>query len=281
MFDLEFDRGSVRGRLGPEVISIQADHLIDAWKEIPAEEARTKANLLARRFHVRGITPADIERSVRLGLAMRSLVGRYRLDALCFLGQHYVEKMTGAPARIGGSMLMEEDRLMVACEGDVGGLVMMRIMHGLAGRLPVQMEWGQFDLAHNALFLLGHGIGGPEIAASPEQVTLTRAPEEWGFEGNGVNWEMIVRPGPVTMGHFLSTPTGWQMLISDGEAAESPCLPCDEIHALVQVERPVREYLEEVLSRGVAHHVILVHGRIGRDLEKVADYLGVDKLVIR
>ena len=32
---------------------------------------------------------------------MRRLVQRYHLDALCFLGQHYIEKMTGAPARLG------------------------------------------------------------------------------------------------------------------------------------------------------------------------------------
>ena len=112
-------------------------------------------------------------------------------------------------------------------------------------------------------------------------MTLTRAPEEWGFEGRGVNWEFIVRPGPVTLGHFLSTPAGWRMLIAEGEALDFPCLPCDEIHALVRVERPVREYLAEVLARGVAHHAILIPGRLASDLEAVAANLGVDKLVVR
>ena len=46
---------------------------------------------------------------------------------------------------------------MVACEGDVGGLITMQIMFELTGNAPVQMEWGQFDSKHNALFLLGHG----------------------------------------------------------------------------------------------------------------------------
>jgi L-arabinose isomerase len=281
MFDLEFDRGSVRGRLGPEVMSVQVEHLVDIWKEIPLAEATAKAQELAGRYRLRGITGADLERSVRLGLAMRRLVERYHLDALCFLGQHYIEKMTGAPARLGASMLLDEDRFMVACEGDVGGLIMMQILNSLTGRLPVQMEWGQFDLAHNALFLLGHGIASPEIAGGPARVTLTRAPEEWGFVGGGANWEMIVAPGPVTMGHFLSTPTGWRMLISEGEALEYPCLPCEEIHALVRLQMPVREYLTRLVQQGAAHHVIVVHGSVATELERVAESMGVQTLVLR
>lgn len=280
MFDLEFDRGSVRGRLGPEVMSVQVEHLVDLWKEVSPAETTAKAQELAGRYRLRGITGTDLERSVRLGLAMRQLVQRYHLDALCFLGQHYIEKMTGAPARLGASLLLDEEHFMVACEGDVGGLIMMRILHALTGRLPVQMEWGQFDLAHNALFLLGHGIASPEVAGGPSRATLTRAPEEWGFVGGGVNWEMIVSPGPVTMGHFLSTPSGWRMLIAEGEALEYPCLPCEEIHALVRLQVPVREYLTRLVIHGAAHHVIVVHGSVAGDLEQVADRLGVQKLIL-
>jgi L-arabinose isomerase len=281
MFDLEFDRGAVRGCLGPEVISIQAEHLVDLWREIPETDVLEAVERLTQRFRTRTITHDDIRRSVRLGLAMRQLTDRYRLDALCFLGQHYLEKMTHAPARLGASMMMEDDRMMVACEGDVGGLITMQILHELTGHAPVQMEWGQFDAKSNAVFLLGHGIASPEVASAPEQVTLTRAPEEWGFEGHGVSWEMMLRPGVVTMGHFLATPDGWRMLISSGESLSQPCLPCDEIHGLVRVDRPVREYLQTLLEHGIAHHVIVAHDDVVEELEMVADAMGVQKLVVR
>jgi L-fucose isomerase-like protein len=277
MFDLEFDRGSVRGRLGPEVITIQAEHLVELWQQVPDAEVADVARELTGRFPTRGVDADDIARSVRLGLAMRRLTDRYKLDALCFLGQHYLEKITHAPARLGASMLMERDRTMVACEGDVGGLIMMQILHELTGQAPVQMEWGQFDAQRNALFLIGHGIASPEVAHA---ATLTRAPEEWGFEGHGVSWEMILRPGPVTMGHFLSTPEGWQMLISRGQSLEHACLACDEIHALVQVETPVREYLATILSAGVTHHVIVAHGDAFEELQMVADAIGAQKLIV-
>ena len=280
MYDLELDRGSVRGRLGPEVISVQADHLIDLWKDVAQDEVRARASRLTDRFEVRDVTAADVDRSVRLGLAMERLSARYNLDGLCFLGQHYIEKMTGAPARIGASMMMESG-FMVACEGDVGGLVMMQLMRDLTGRAPVQMEWGQFDAKNNALFLLGHGIASPDAASESAGVTLTRAPEEWGFEGAGVNWEFILKPGPVTLGHFVSTPDGWRMLVSEGESIEFPCLPCDEIHGLVRVASPVREYLKELIELGVTHHAIVVHGQVVRELELAAKVMDVTSAVLR
>jgi L-arabinose isomerase len=154
MFDLEFDRGSVRGCLGPEVISVQAEHLVDLWREIPDAEVSDVAAGLMQRFRTRVVADADVRRSVRLGLAMRRLTERYRLDALCFLGQHYLEKMTHAPARLGASMMMERDRTMVACEGDVGGLIAMQVLFELATR-PFRWNGGNSTLAATRSFYWG------------------------------------------------------------------------------------------------------------------------------
>ena len=158
---------------------------------------------------------------------------------------------------------------------------MMQLMHDLTGRAPVQMEWGQFDVNNNALFLLGHGIASPDAAADPTGVTLTRAPEEWGFEGAGVNWEFILRPGPVTLGHFISTPDGWRMLISEGESIEFSCLPCDEIHGMVRVQSPVCDYLKQLIKLGVTHHAIVIHEELVPELELAAELMGVDSVVLR
>jgi len=147
--------------------------------------------------------------------------------------------------------------------------------------VPFQAEWGQFDCRHNALFLLGHGIASPAIAKSDREVTLTSSPEEWGFKGSGLNYEMIMKPGPVTMGHFLNTGESWRMFISEGEAIEFPCLPCDEIHAMVKVETPVVDYIKSVLKQGVAHHLIVVHNHVAAELKKTAELMRIECLMIK
>ena len=278
MYDLEFDRSKVKGFLGPEVMTIQAEHLIELWKRVPTKETSRQTSQLLKRFRARNVTREDAEKSVRLGLAMRALYRKYNLDGLCFLGQHYLEKMTGAPARMGASLLMEEDGFPVACEGDVGGLVMMELMRRFTGNMPLQAEWGQFDVSNNALFMLGHGIGTPALAASDQAITLTGSPEEWGFSGGGLNYELIMKPGTVTFGHVLGCGDTYRMLVCKGEAIDFPTLPCNELHAMIRLERPVRAFLEELLCHGVAHHAIIVHGDCTAQLRLAAQMMRIDVL---
>jgi L-arabinose isomerase len=280
MYDLELDKTRLRGSLGPNVISVDASHLIAQWESVSEHEASAAADMIVRRFRMRGPRREDLERSVRLGIAMERLIEHLRLDSLCFLGQHYIEKKTGAPARLGGSMIMEQGRYLVACEGDLAGLTMMHMLSWLTGNSPLQAEWGQYHASRNALLLVGHGLASPALAGADDRITLTGSPEEWGFEGEGVNMQFILKPGRVTMGHLLETTGGWQMFVSGGEALDFPCLPCKEIHALVEIERPVKEYLVDVQRWGVAHHVIVAHGEVRTELQLLAGVLGIKSFTV-
>ena len=279
MYDLENDKTKIKGALGPNVVYVELSHLLKLWKAVTEDETRAATRGLTARFKLRGPAATDLDRSCRLGIAMKRVVEHLRLDALCFLGQHYIERETGAPARIGASMMLDENQRLVACEGDLAGLTMMHAMWWLTGNSPLQAEWGQYDASHNALFLVGHGVASFALAENDSAVTLTGSPEEWGFQGGGVNAEFILKPGVVTMSHLLDTPRGWQMLVSGGESLQYPCLPCNEIHALVRVEKPVKEYLVEIQRQGVPHHVIVVHGDVRQELQYLADILGIRSFV--
>ena len=280
MYDLEFDRARVRGFLGPEILALRPDFLVECWEEVPQEETAAAADALLKRFPCRDVDLDDIRRSCRIGLAMRRLCRKFDLDGLCFLGQHYLEKITGAPARMGASMLLEEDHIPVCCEGDIGGLVMMTLLQNFTGSAPFQAEWGQFDLKNNALFLLGHGIGAPALAGENGEVVLTHSPEEWGFKGSGLNYELILKPGTVTMGHFLNAGDSWRLLVSRGESLGFPRLNCSELHAMVKVQSPVREYLTRVLEKGAAHHLIVAHGDVVEELLHAARRMRIESFFI-
>jgi len=270
MYDLENDKTKIKGALGPNVVYVELAHLVRQWEAVTPEEVAAATEGWVGRFRLRDTTEAEVQKSVRVGLAMQRLVEHLRLDALCFLGQHYIEKTMGAPARLGASMLLEAGQHLAACEGDVAGLALAQAMHWFTGKSPLQAEWGQYDATHNALFLLGHGVASPALAASEAAVSITGAPEEWGFAGQGANLELILAPGPVTLAHLLDTAQGWQMLITGGQALPYPGLPCREIHALVQLERPVKEYLVDIQEWGVTHHVIVIPGDIRQELQYLA-----------
>jgi L-arabinose isomerase len=280
MYDLEFDRTRMLGALGPKVISVALSQFLDQWQNVSELECRAVAESLATRFHVRGPEPTDLGSSVRVGIAMERLIESLGVDALCFLGQDYVEKAAGAPARLGASLIMEKGRHLISCEGDLMGLVAMHLLYWLTGNTPLQAEWAQYDTSHNALLLVGHGIASPALAGSDHGVTLTESPEAWGSEGVGVNLQFILKPGQVTMAGLLETAQGYRMLISGGECLDYPCLPCKEIHAFVRVERPVKEYLLEIQRRGFPHHVFLSYGDARRELELLASSLRIQPFTL-
>jgi len=280
MYDLENDKTKIKGALGPDVIYVEMSHLVKQWEAVTDAEAMEVAESMVARFTMRGTTKEDLVRSCKVGIAMERLIDHLNLDALCFLGQHYIEKEVGAPARIGASLILDKGEHIIASEGDLAGLVIMQAMNWLTGNSPLQAEWGQYDASHNAIFMVGHGVASPALASSDAAVTLTGSPEEWGFEGNGANIEFIMKPGVVTMAHLLNTANGWQMLISKGESLEYPCLPCDEIHALVKVDMPVKDYLVEIQRKGVPHHVIIVHGDICEELKMLSRIMGIEYFVV-
>lgn len=275
MYDIELSKTFFKSAFGVNVISIQSGHLLEEWKKVTDEEVeREKAQLLSR-FKVKNTTEKDIFNSLKLYLAMRRISEKFNLDAMCFLDQHFVQVQVHTSARMGASLLMERTGMCVNCEGDLGGLVTMMLMKSITGKNPLMGEWGEYDTDTNSCLIIGHGIATPDLAVSDKDVLLARTPEEWGFDGNGLNYELVVKPSEATVAHIMESPEGYRMLVSEGETIPFPHLDYDEMHALFKVQTPVCEYLEKVFDYGVSHHCILSLGKIGEELRLAAKYLGI------
>ncbi len=280
MYDLELSKTFFKNTFGVNVIMIQSSHLLDEWEKVTDQEVYAERDALLARFQRKNVTVDDVDRAIRLAIAMRKIAEKFHLDAMCFLDQHYVQKQVKTSARIGASLLMERTGMSVNCEGDLAGLVMMMLMRSLTGKAPLMGEWGEYDKETNSCLIIGHGIGTPDLAVDEKDVMLTRTPEEWGFDGAGLNYELIVKPGAATIGHIMEAPSGYRMIISPVESIPFPKLNFDELHALCKTQTPIREYLERVLDYGVSHHCILTPGNCARRLEIVAELLGIESFTI-
>ncbi len=280
MYDLELSKTFLKSTFDVNVIYIQSGHLLTEWEQVTEEEVKVVTDKLLARFKVRGPSEQDALRAVKLAIAMRRLAKRFRLDAMCFLDQHFVQKQTLTTARIGASLLMEYDDMVVTCEGDLGGLVTMMLMKSISGIPALMGEWGEFDEELNACLIMGHGIGVPALAKSDADVTLTRTPEEWGFEGGGMNYELILKPGPSTIAHVIETVNGYKMILSPVESLDFPTLKYDELHAVVQVKTPIKDYMETVFESGVTHHCIVGPTDMSEELKAVAHMLKLELFYI-
>lgn len=275
MYDIELSKTFFKSTFGANIIQIQSSHLLDVWKEVSDTEARAETDKILARFKTKNVTETDVFRAMKLAIAMERLAKKFSLDAMCFLDQHFVQRQVLTSARMGASLLMERTGMSVNCEGDLGGLVTMMLMRSITNRPALMGEWGEYDTENNAIFVIGHGIGTPDMAKSDDEIYLTRTPEEWGFEGAGCNYELILKPGVATIAHIMEGPEGYRILVSKGESIDFPRLAFDELHAVIKVDKPVNEYLEQVFDFGVSHHCIVTLGDAVEELKRVAKILNM------
>ena len=203
---------------------------------------------------------------------------RFRLDGVALLCQHFIERRLRTTPYLGLAELHRAGFPAVA-EGDVIGLIMMKILRHLSGDMPFFLEWSEFDVERNAWLLLGHGFGDPSQARG-DAAKLTPTAEQWGLEGTGCSTLFVPRPGPCTMAHFAEHADGWRMFVSAGEFLDLDPLPINDAHALVRVDAPIREFTERLIMAGEPHHAITVRGDVRRELAQLAGFLDMPVVTV-
>jgi L-arabinose isomerase len=279
MYDLELDKTMLKSKIGANVFYIELEELISVWKDVEAKEGEEVAKQIMSQFVADGPKQNDVSKACRLGIAMEKLADKYKLHGLSHLCQHFIHVVTETTPCYANSRLIEKG-IMVTCEGDIGNLVSMCILHQLTGDVAYHGEWGMFDVKENAMLFIHHGAGSPRLAKSSSDVNITPTGERWGFTGEGTSFRYVGKPGPVTLSSLIFDKDGWKMLITGGEVIEVPCRPYWGEQFTIKVDRPVKEYLECLCREGVTHHAAMVYGDVRWKLEKLADLLQVRKFIL-
>ena len=83
MFDFEYDKTKVKGTLGPEVMSIQLDHLEQQLDAAPPDDPDVQATIRHARssYRIKGVGDTDLESAARVAVAMKRLVKPRRKKA--------------------------------------------------------------------------------------------------------------------------------------------------------------------------------------------------------
>jgi L-arabinose isomerase len=278
MYDFQYDKTAVTGMLGPHVIDLDIRHLVALLDAISMDDERVIAlcNKVHSEYKVEALTDAEIQRSARLAIALQDLVKNYNLNGLALLGQHHIEAQANAACHLGLSEILASDQAIAVTEGDVLGLIMSKVLKDFTGHTPFFGEWEEVDTSLNAIMLLGHGFVDPREARRDRPVQVQPTCEDWGFEGQSLGFQVAYTPGPVTLTHVIEDAVGWRLLVSQGEILDTPPLQISESTMLVKVEKPVKQYLKELMKLGFAHHAIAAPGNAVAELEMFTEQLGIE-----
>jgi L-arabinose isomerase len=277
MYDFQYDKTALEGKLGPHVLELQSAHLNTIMEEFPPEHksvSELKA-MVYRDYDIRVLDDEEVTRAAHLAVSLVEVVHRYRIDGLALLGQHYIERLFNSTCHLGVSEILRTDRALAVTEGDVLGLTMCKVLKDFTGHTPFFGEWEEFDCELNALLLLGHGFVDPRTVKEKKPIVVPFC-EQWGFKGNGFAFQASFKPGPVTMSHLSHDAEGWRILITGGEALDMPRFEqWGESAMVVRVDKPVKEYFRELIKLGFPHHAITVYGDVRDTLQIFAEQLGL------
>ena len=128
--------------------------------------------------------------------------------------------------------------------------------------------------------LVGHD-GPHNIAIAEGQPVLRSLKKYHGKPGFGAGVEFKIKEGPITMLSINSTYEGkMKFIIAEGESIAGPIPPTGNTNTRGFFKPDVRTFLKRWIKEGPTHHFALGVGHHATAIQKIADYLNIESVVI-
>ncbi len=279
MTDLMFDGLSLRQDVGPVVWPLEPEKVAVRFGEI-AQAGVDAAVAAERSKHAVEMEPALFERSVRLALALESIVREHGFDAFTAFDQVWLsDPRVGIIPSFGTGRLCEIG-IPASPEGDVNCAVAQLVLQELAGQATT-VENYVIDFDNNAVMFSHDGHGNPAMG-TPGATKVKHSIYYQGVHGFGAGFEFAYEPGPVTnlalvtMGENL-----WRFVISEGEFLPFPPRPISAPQTLFRHhELEIADWCDAWCQAGAPHHMAAAKGSWTSQLLVLARLLGIDAVVV-
>lgn len=279
MTDLMFDGLSLRQDIGPVVWPLEPEKVAVRFGEIPQADVDATVTAERAKYTVE-MEPALFERSVRLALAVESVVKEYGFDAFTAFDQVWLtDPRVGIIPSYGTGRLCEIG-IPASPEGDVNCAVAQLIMQELAGQ-STTVENYVIDFENNAVMFSHDGHGNPALATTGE-AKVKHSIYYQGVHGFGAGFEFAYQPGPVTNLALVTVGENqWRFVISEGEFLPFPPRSISAPQTLFRhTDLPIDEWCDEWCQAGAPHHMAAAQGHWADQLVAIARMLGIEAAVV-
>ena len=227
------------------------------------------------------LTEADLELSAKTMVALEGLIEEKNLSGLAY----YYEADPGSEMRklvtnlIVGNSLLQGAGFPMCGEFDIKTCLAMLIMD----RLEIGGSFAEFhpiDFDQNTV-LVGHD-GPHHIKIAANKPVLRSLKKYHGKPGSGAGVEFQLKEGPITMLSIGQTGAGtFKFVIAEGISERRPIPPTGNTNTHGRFGPDVRKFLLDWVKEGPTHHFALGIGHHAEDLERIAQCLGIECVVVR
>jgi L-fucose isomerase-like protein len=161
--------------------------------------------------------------------------------------------------------ILNDRGIYTGCEGDIMGTITTLIARRLTGIHPFLTDFVSVDRESNS-GLMWHGGCGPVGLADPKQPTHLFSHFAG---GKGVTAGFALKPGRVTLLRLGDDGRNLRMLATTATALETEMIVRGTL-SRVKFDNDGMAFLDEILSNGWEHHLVMAYGEIVPELELLA-----------
>ncbi len=290
MYDMHADPTAVAAAFGLHIPLLEIDDVVREYEAVTEEEIASKKALILKEFETpdpksdpvtRKLTEPDLERAARGAAALDRFVEKYQLTGLAY----YYEGTEGTIARetatsfIVGNSILNAQGIPMCGEFDVKTCIAMLILDRLniGGSFA---EFHPFDFEEDFI-LVGHD--GPHHIAIAEGKPILRSLTKFhGKPGSGASVEFKIKEGPITMLGITQTANGkFKFVIGEGWSKKGPIPPTGNTNTRGFFEPTTREFIKKWVMEGPTHHYALGIGHHAETVQKIANVLGIESVIIK
>lgn len=289
MLDMHSDPTALTAAFGCHIVQTEADDLVRLRRTVtPAEIEAKKAEIL-RMFDTpdpgadpitKKLTPLDLHVSASVAVALDKFVAEKQLDGLAY----YYEGEPDSDTRevvtnlIVGNSLLTAAGFPMCGESDLKTCIAMLI----EDRLDIGGSFAEFHPIDfkEGFVLVGHD-GPHHINIADGKPVLRSLLKYHGKPGSGASVEFKIRQGPITMLSIGLTAHGkCKFIIAEGQSVRGPIPATGNTNTRGFFKPDVRTFLKRWVAEGPTHHFALGVGHRAKTIQKVADALGIESVIV-
>ncbi len=273
-----FDELAVKERFGVTVDKIDLSTVFAQAEAIPAAAVRAEIERVYGATEIIGVSPEQLEKSVRPYLALRSLAEEAGYAGYALKCWPEFPEVYGAAVCLSVAMLNEAG-IITSDESDLMGLISMLISHYATGftEVPTLLDMVAFDEKQNTVGVWHCGgtawqLGrdGGQIETQPH---FNQVDENQVHLGSAC--EMLLRTGPVTLSRLMGS-AGAEALIFEGNVIDTPMQFRGSYGDVKLPSRlAAKDLVDHIMDVGCEHHYALIYSHIASLLREICFWLDV------
>lgn len=291
MLDMHTDSTMLTAHFGVHVVQCEAHEIVAQYqKEVTEEETKNEEQRILGFFDTpdpvsdpisEKLKDTDLRVAARVSVALEKFVATKNLDGLAYYydGEDNSDTRLVMSNLIVGNSLLTSAGFPMCGESDLKCCIAMFIMDrlGIGGSFA---EFHPVDFKENFI-LVGHD-GPHNISIAQGKPVLRSLKKYHGKPGFGAGVEFKIKEGPITMLSISSTFEGkFKFVIAEGESVEGPIPPTGNTNTRGFFKPDVRTFLTRWVKEGPTHHFALGIGHHAASIQKIANYLNIESVVVQ